>query len=662
MSLHQDNAMPTAADDEFAALMAASSLRAPHVRALSDPIPDEAQSRLRETAEGPDADAEQEPTACETQEATADADAGDDSEGEPLASCRANNWQLPTLSRFLAEVYRHLPWIMDGDPGSPRHNALVLHGRPMPAVGPLETTRTIGILEWLRREPDHNRHYLVTHTGDALAPTLLPCSTDRSSTYSSSSALLRLALSRWRGEHLLDARPGADFPDYRLACTSIGPSADSLAWAGSAIRFHTTRDEYAALRLAGESERHALNSGSRLRLHALLNQTYESALAHYAARELGVNHRQFEQPARTPGTADSTGASAPAPALGTAGLTAGRLTDLLQPVQPPHLEPPRPHPSDGWTGCRISIMPDRIPAGAWRPFFLSALTDSWAPGTTAGQRLITGEAALNSLIPQDTTSVIDAPLTPAHLLIATDSAVSLDQAHRHTIPEQVPPPFDVDAYTAQPGSLLLLPDTTSAGHGDSREAANQTPGTGNPDKKLTSEDSSSDPSEFPNSDCRTPKLWSTKTDDRGDGLEQCVQLWMRQHHTEDDHGDRILTQLVYRTKDPYAVTAVFYAGTEEELEWTFARELLVDGLHTSIGLGDVIVWPGPEGPGATQRIFIRLRPPGNTALLSLDRDDVLEFLEATRPLPQNPGTKARTAVLASWEQELRDLICPSPGE
>ncbi|KUJ69711.1 hypothetical protein ACZ90_09405 [Streptomyces albus subsp. albus] len=141
-----------------------------------------------------------------------------------------------------------------------------------------------------------------------------------------------------------------------------------------------------------------------------------------------------------------------------------------------------------------------------------------------------------------------------------------------------------------------------------------------------------------------------------------MQLWMRQHDTEDDRGDRILIELVYRTKDPHAVTAVFYTGTEEELEWTFARELLADGLHTSVGLGDVIVWPGPEGPGDTQRIFIRLRPPGSTALLSLDRDDALEFLEATHPLLHNPRATARTAVLPAWEQELRDLICPGTGE
>ncbi|WP_371627768.1 SsgA family sporulation/cell division regulator [Streptomyces sp. NBC_01116] len=97
------------------------------------------------------------------------------------------------------------------------------------------------------------------------------------------------------------------------------------------------------------------------------------------------------------------------------------------------------------------------------------------------------------------------------------------------------------------------------------------------------------------------------------------------------------------------------------MEWIFVRELRVDGLHTGICLGDAIVWPGPEGPGDTQRIVIRLRPPGNTALLSLARDDTLEFLAATRPLPQKPSTNARTAALASWELEQRDLTCPAPA-
>ncbi len=654
MSLHHDNAMPTADDDEFAALMAASSLRAPHVRALSDPIPNEARSRLRETAEGPDT--EQEPTACETQEATADAGDGDHSEEEPLATYRAGTWQPPALSRFLTEVYRRLPWTIDRGPHG--HHTSALHIRPLLAADLLETTRATDILVWLSREPDNDRHYLVTPTGAALAPTLLPCATDRSPTYSSARALLRLALPQWQKEYPLDARPGTGSPDFRLACTSLGPSA-SLAWVDSAIRFQTTRDECSAFRWVGDSEKHAPDADSRHRLHTLLSQAYESALVYYAAREPGGNLRPFDQLVRTPGTADPTDTGAPAPAL--ASLTAGRLTDLLQPVQPPHLEQLHPHPADRWTGCRISTNPDRFPAGAWRPLLLGALADSpWAPRKT-GQRLITGEAAPGSPTPQDATPMIDVPLTPAHLLIAADSAVSLDQAHRHTIPEQVPTPPDLDAYTAQPGSLLLLPATTStaAGHGDNREAVHWTPRT---ERDFPSEGGSSGPSKFPDNDSRTPKLWSTKTEDGVDDLEQRMQLWMRQHDTEDDRGDRILIELVYRTKDPHAVTAVFYTGTEEELEWTFARELLADGLHTSVGLGDVIVWPGPEGPGDTQRIFIRLRPPGSTALLSLDRDDALEFLEATHPLLHNPRATARTAVLPTWEQELRDLICPGTGE
>lgn len=652
MSLHQDNAMPTAADDEFAALMAASSLRAPHVRALSDPIPNEAQSRLRESAEAPGTDAEQESTTGETPEPTADA--GDDPEDQDPASCRASNWQLPALSRFLTEVYHRLTWATGDAAAPPEHHALVLHGRPLPAADLLDTTRATDILEWLLREPDTNRHYLTTNTGASIAPTLLPCATDPSTTYSNAHTLLRLALSRWSHERLLDARASTRHFEYRLACNPFGPSADPMILAGLGMGLHASHVEF-------EPENHAAMVDSRLRLHVLLDQAYESALVHYAAPEIGASPRQFDPAISTPKAADSTGAGAPAPARGNAGLTAGCLTDLLQPVQPPALAQLHPHPAHRRTRCRISTMPDRLPAGAWRPLLLSALTDyPWAPRTTAGQGLITGEAALASLISQDTTSVTDAPLTPAHLLIATDLAVSLDQAHRHAIPEQVPTPPDLDAYTTQPGGLLLLPAPTStaAGHGHHKETADRTPITGSPGKNLSEEGSPSDPPEFLDTGTRAPKRWSTKTEDGGDGLEQRVQLWMRQHRTEDDRGDRILTQLVYRTKDPYAVTAVFYAGTEEELEWTFARELLDDGLHASVGLGDVIVWPGPEETGDTQRIFIRLRPPGSTALLSMDREDALEFLEATHPLPQTPSAKARTAVLASWEQELRDLICP----
>ncbi|MXG30432.1 SsgA family sporulation/cell division regulator [Streptomyces sp. YIM 132580] len=652
MSLHQDNAMPTAADDEFAALMAASSLRAPHVRALSDPIPDEARSRLRETAEGPGI--EQEPAACETQDADAGDGDGDDSEEEPLASYRAGNWQPPALSRFLTEVYRRPTWTMDRGPGAHGHSASAFHLMPLLAAATLETARTTDILEWLRHEPGKNRHYLVTHTRGTFAPTLLLRPTDRSSTYSSACALLRLALSRRNKEHLLGALSGTGYPDFQLAYTSLGPSA-SLTWVDSATRLQTTRDEFSTFRWAGGWGGPAPDVDSRHRLCTLLSQAYENALVYYAARGPGGNLRQFDQLVSTPETADLTGAGAPAPAF--AALTAGRLTDLLQPAQP--------HPADRWTACRISTNPDRFPAGAWRPSLFSALADyPWAPRETTGQGLLTDEAALGSSTSQGATSVIDAPLTPAHLLIASDSAVSLDQAHRHNIPEQVPPPPDLDAYTAQPGSLFLLPASTptAASHGDNRKATHWTPRTEAHERNLSSELGSSGPSESPDNYSRTPKLWSKKTEEGVDGLEQRMQLWMRQHHTEGDCGDRILIELVYRAKDPYAVTAVFYPRTEEELEWTFARELLADGLHTSVGLGDVIIWPGPEGPGYTQRIFIRLRPPGNTVLLSLDRDDALEFLEATHPLPQNLSATARTSVLTSWEQELRDLICPGPGE
>ncbi len=52
----------------------------------------------------------------------------------------------------------------------------------------------------------------------------------------------------------------------------------------------------------------------------------------------------------------------------------------------------------------------------------------------------------------------------------------------------------------------------------------------------------------------------------------------------------------YAASDPYAVTVTFRTGYGN-VAWTFARDLLVEGLDTPAGDGDVHVWPceDPEG-------------------------------------------------------------------
>ncbi|MFD5125727.1 SsgA family sporulation/cell division regulator [Streptomyces sp. NPDC058385] len=94
----------------------------------------------------------------------------------------------------------------------------------------------------------------------------------------------------------------------------------------------------------------------------------------------------------------------------------------------------------------------------------------------------------------------------------------------------------------------------------------------------------------------------------------------------------------YRAADPYAVQAVFEQGGGD-ITWTFARDLLSDGMHARTGDGDVTVWTstGSDQHDAA-RTYIELSPPSGTALLSLPRARVEEFLSQTISIVP-PGTE-----------------------
>ncbi|MFG2223079.1 SsgA family sporulation/cell division regulator [Streptomyces sp. NPDC048644] len=61
---------------------------------------------------------------------------------------------------------------------------------------------------------------------------------------------------------------------------------------------------------------------------------------------------------------------------------------------------------------------------------------------------------------------------------------------------------------------------------------------------------------------------------------------------------QIPTALRYDPADPYAVRVVFPPQASldgAEVAWTFARELLTEGLRGPVGVGDVHFWPcGPR--------------------------------------------------------------------
>src|SRR6201988_2880952 len=59
-----------------------------------------------------------------------------------------------------------------------------------------------------------------------------------------------------------------------------------------------------------------------------------------------------------------------------------------------------------------------------------------------------------------------------------------------------------------------------------------------------------------------------------------------------EHGEVPLTaSLYYRGDDPYAIRMAFHVGTDDPVEWIFARDLLAVGLDRAAGDGDVRVWP-----------------------------------------------------------------------
>ncbi|WP_181796927.1 SsgA family sporulation/cell division regulator [Streptomyces sp. WELS2] len=95
-------------------------------------------------------------------------------------------------------------------------------------------------------------------------------------------------------------------------------------------------------------------------------------------------------------------------------------------------------------------------------------------------------------------------------------------------------------------------------------------------------------------------------------------------------------RLTYRSDDPYAVHIAFHINSEHPVHWTFARELLVEGVFRPCGHGDVRVWPGrSDGRGV---VLMALSAPDGDALLQAPVAPVSAWLERTlRAVP--PGAE-----------------------
>ncbi|MFG3494408.1 SsgA family sporulation/cell division regulator [Streptomyces sp. NPDC047928] len=115
-------------------------------------------------------------------------------------------------------------------------------------------------------------------------------------------------------------------------------------------------------------------------------------------------------------------------------------------------------------------------------------------------------------------------------------------------------------------------------------------------------------------------------------------------------------RLSYRTADPYALHVTFHIGSDHPVNWTFARELLVEGVFRPCGHGDVRIWPTKvEGRDV---ILMALSSPDGDALLEAPSAQVSAWLERTlRAVP--PGTEAERLGLDDGLAEL--LACTAGG-
>ncbi|WP_406861184.1 SsgA family sporulation/cell division regulator [Streptomyces sp. HUAS MG47] len=113
-------------------------------------------------------------------------------------------------------------------------------------------------------------------------------------------------------------------------------------------------------------------------------------------------------------------------------------------------------------------------------------------------------------------------------------------------------------------------------------------------------------------------------------------------------------RLTYRTDDPFAVHITFHVGSEHPVNWTFARELLVEGVFRPCGHGDVRIWPTKVDRRSV--VLMALSSPDGDALLEAPSAQVSAWLERTlRAVP--PGTEADRLGL---DDGLARLLAPSP--
>jgi hypothetical protein len=85
--------------------------------------------------------------------------------------------------------------------------------------------------------------------------------------------------------------------------------------------------------------------------------------------------------------------------------------------------------------------------------------------------------------------------------------------------------------------------------------------------------------------------------------------------------------LGYSSNDPYAVTTTFHTAGGDVI-WTFARDLLIRGLTSPSGDGDVHVWPCLDASGQAV-VIVELNSPDGELLVQIPTKDLYRFVNRT---------------------------------
>src|SRR5277367_3594485 len=128
----------------------------------------------------------------------------------------------------------------------------------------------------------------------------------------------------------------------------------------------------------------------------------------------------------------------------------------------------------------------------------------------------------------------------------------------------------------------------------------------------------------------------------------------------------LMASLYYTGRDPYAVRMAFHVGTDEPVEWIFARDLLAAGIKSRQGEGDVQVWPsaqscaetegqdatGPDGAEDDAVLNIELSSPFGRAHFEAPTRAMSAFLDRTYQIV--PAEQESDFI--DIETELNDLL------